>query len=69
MYAAYLIGSPEEGELGLQVLVDLVESQLFAGHGLDGHHDQGDVAVRRLLLTAGACNEIRWRFRANTDVI
>ena len=67
--STYLVGSPEEGELGLQVLVDLVERELLAGDGLNGHDDEGDVAVRRLLLTAGACNEIRWGFRSNTDVI
>ena len=50
----YLVGTPEEWKLGLEVLVDLVEGELLSGHGLDGHHDQGDVAVRRLLLAAGA---------------
>ena len=52
---SYLVGSPEEGKLGLQVLVDLVECELLAGHGLNGHDDEGDVAIRRLLLAAGAC--------------
>ena len=44
-------------------MVDLVEGKLLAGDGLDGHDDQGDVAVRRLLLTAGACDGIRFRCR------
>ena len=39
-------------------MVDLVEGELLSGHGLDGHHDKGDVAVRRLLLAAGTCNGV-----------
>ena len=62
--STYLVGSPEEGELGLQVLVDLVERELLAGDGLNGHDDEGDVAVRRLLLAAGACGGIRVSFNS-----
>ena len=52
-----LVGSSEERELLLEELVDLGQSELLAGDGLDGHHYEGDVAVWRLLLPPHSCNE------------
>ena len=53
----HLVGAAEEGELLLEELVDLGEGELLAGHALDGHHDEGDVAVGRLLLPPHSWND------------
>jgi hypothetical protein len=50
---SYLIGSSEEWKLCLQESVDLAKSEFLAGHRLDGHHYEGDVAVGGLLLPPG----------------
>jgi len=50
----YLVGSAKEWEFGLEILIDFVERQFLGGHRLDGHDDQGDVAVRGLLLPSRA---------------
>ena len=41
----------------LQELIYLRESQLLAGDGLYGHHDESDVAVGRLLLSPHSCSQ------------
>ena len=56
-----LVGSSEERELLLEELVDLGQSELLAGDGLDGHHDEGDVAVGRLLLPPHPCTQDCYR--------
>ena len=38
-------------------MVDLRECEFLAGDGLDGHHDEGDVAVGRLLLPPHPCTQ------------
>lgn len=44
-----LVGAAEEGEARLQELIDLAERQALAGRALDGHDDERDVRVGRLL--------------------
>ena len=46
-----LIRATEEWELLLKELIDLGEGELLAGDGLDGHDDEGNVAVGWLLLS------------------
>lgn len=44
-----LIRTPKEREASLEELVDLAEGQALGGRALDGHDNEGDVGVRRLL--------------------
>ena len=46
-----LIRSPEERKFLLEELINLRECELLAGDGLDGHDNEGDVAIGRLLLS------------------
>ena len=50
----YLVTAAEEFEFVLEELIDLRKRQLLHRRALDGHNNQSDVAVWRLLGAAGA---------------